>query len=67
MNQRPKKEEYAEFNQNYMELVSEEGGFAEVLQEQSEAAFALFEGLTEEQGGTGMPRKNGALSSCSAI
>ncbi|MFD1772344.1 DinB family protein [Paenibacillus rhizophilus] len=51
MSQRPKKGEYAEFNQNYMELVPEEGGFAEVLLEQSDAAFALFEGLTEEQGG----------------
>ncbi|QWU14749.1 DinB superfamily protein [Paenibacillus sophorae] len=50
MNQRPLRGEYAESNEKYLKLVPEKGELADVLLEQSKAAFALFEGLTEEQG-----------------
>ncbi|WP_025688542.1 DinB family protein [Paenibacillus zanthoxyli] len=50
MSQRPLRGEYDENCEKYLKLVTEKGELADVLQEQSKAAFALFEGLTEEQG-----------------
>ncbi|AIQ13611.1 DinB family protein [Paenibacillus durus] len=50
MNQRLLSEEYDESYEKYLKLVPEKGELADVLLEQSKTAFALFEGLTEEQG-----------------